>query len=232
MKIVAANVILLAMFEPLKKLALIVTFTGMCAAMAHADVVTLEEHSSGDLPTIDLSTILGQWGTPGDSNGTSDGMFYTSGPDDVGTNDLVGLNIINDTGITITSLQVYVYGSIEGGSFDYNCGVNNFFTGCTPGTGVTLPSGSSISMGSPVEWNYSGIGGGQNGISSGTEFRLVDSVDGLAGTNTALFYAIEINGNPLPDPTATPEPATVFPLGAGLLAVGLLAAYKRKLPAA
>lgn len=198
-------------------------------SLAHADVVTLEEHSSGDTPTINLNSILNQWGTPGAASGNSDAAFYTSGPNDVGTNDLVGLNIINDTGITITSLQVFAYGAIEGGSFDYNCGVNNFFNGCTPGNGVTLGSGSTISIDAPVEWNYSGIGGSNTGIANGTEFRLVDSVDGLAGTSAALFYEIEINGNPPTGGTsAVPEPATMFPLGAGFVGLGLVVAYRRK----
>jgi hypothetical protein len=208
----------------MKRLALFSIFIGISAAMAHADVVTLEEHSSGDSPMIDLSNILDVWGTPGDSNGTSDAMFYTSGPDDVGTNDLAGLNIVNNTGLTITSLQVYAYGTIEGGTFDYNCGVNNFFTGCTPGTGVTLPSGTVIPIGSPVEWNFSGSGGADNGISSGTEFRLVDAVDGLSNTDTALFYEIEINGNL---PTApTPEPNAIPFLAGGVILMGL--AWRRK----
>jgi hypothetical protein len=219
-----------------KNLALIIAFVGMSIGIAKADVVTLEEHSSGDDPTINLSTILNQWGTPGDpvtSPSDSDGAFYTSGAFDVGTNDLVGLNLINNTGITITSLQVYAYGVIEGGSFDYNCGVNNFFNGCTPGSGVTLLSGSTISIDSPVEWNYSGTGGSNTGIASGTEFRLTDSVDGLSGTNTALFYEIEINGNPPSgDPPAVPEPASVLIPGAGLMALGLVTAFRRKQPAA
>jgi hypothetical protein len=217
----------------MNRLALVTSFAVMSLGMAHADIVTLEEHSSGDDPTINLSTILNQWGTPGDpvtSPSDSDSAFFTSGLSDVGTNDLVGLNLINDTGLTITSLQVFAYGQVSGGSLDYNCGVNNFFTGCTPGSGTTVASGTFISQGSPVEWNYSGTGGSDTGISNGTEFRLVDSVDGLSGTSTALFYEIEINGNPPTNPSAVPEPMTMLPLGAGLLALGLVAGYKRRLP--
>jgi len=219
----------------MKHLALILTFVGM-SAMAHADIVTLEEHSSGDAPTINLSTLLGLWGTPGDvvneSGANSDSMFYTSGGNDVGTNDLVGLNIVNNTGSTITSLQVYAYGVIQGGSFDYNCGVNNFFTTCAPSRGTTLPSGTVIPIGSPVEWNYSGLGGSSEGITNGTEFRLTDSVDGLSGTSTALFYAIQIDLNPIDPPSGVPEPSTMIPLVLGSLALGLLAAYRRKQSAA
>jgi hypothetical protein len=211
----------------MKRLALLITFAGLSGAVAHADVVTLEEHSSGDTPVFELNNILNAWGTPGASNGTSDTMFYTSGANDVGTNDLVGLNIVNNTGITITSLQVYVYGTIEGGTFDYNCGVNNFFTNCTPGTGVTLPSGTVIPIGSPVEWDYTGLGGSNTGIANGTEFRLTDSVDGLSGTSTALFYEIEINGNPSDPPAPTPEPATIRFLAGGVILMGL--ALRRKL---
>ena len=111
----------------MRKWVLIGLFAAMAVGVAHADVITLEEHISGDTPVIDLSTILSMWGTPGNSNGTSDQDFYTSGPNDDGTNDIVGLNIVNDTGATITSLSVYAYGVVEGSSFDYNCGVNNFF---------------------------------------------------------------------------------------------------------
>jgi hypothetical protein len=208
----------------MKHLALIITFVGMSAAMAHAeDVVTLEEHSSGDTPTIDLSTILGLWGTPGDSNGTSDTVFFTTGPNDVGTNDLAGLNIINDTGITITSLQVYAYGVVSGGPFEYNCGVNNFFSGCTPTSPYVQVSNGTVPIGSPLEWDFTGGGG----IASGTEFRLTDSVDGLSGTSTALFYEIEINGTPSDPPSPVPEPTATPLLAGGAILMGLL--FRRKL---
>jgi hypothetical protein len=215
----------------MKHLALIITFVGMSAAMAHADVVTLEEHSTGDTPTILLSTILGLWGTPGDpvttGGATSDTYFYTSGPNDVGTNDVAGLNIINNTGMTITSLQVYAYGSVSGGPFDYNCGVNNFFSGCTPTSPYVPVSNGTVSINTPLEWNFSGLGGSDAGIANGTEFRLTDSVDGLSGTGTALFYEIEINGTPSDPPSPVPEPAATPVLAGGAILIGL--ALRRKL---
>jgi hypothetical protein len=193
--------------------------------MAHADVVTLEEHSTGDKPTILLSTILGLWGTPGDvvTNGgaTSDTYFYTMGASDVGTNDLAGLNIINDTGITITSLQVYAYGTVSGGPFEYNCGVNSFFSGCTPTSPYVSVSNGTVPITSPLEWNFTGTGGTDAGIATGTEFRLTDSVDGLSGTGTALFYEIEINGTPSDPPSPVPEPATTSVLAGGTILMGL-----------
>jgi hypothetical protein len=206
----------------MKHLGLIITFVGMSVATAHAGVVTLEEHSTGDTPTIDLSTILGLWGTPGDpvtsGGATSDTFFYTSGPNDVGTNDIAGLNIINDTGMTITSLQVYAYGSVSGGSFQYNCGVNNFFSGCTPTSPYVSVSNGTVPITSPLEWNFSGLGGSDAGIAPGTEFRLTDSVDALSGTGSALFYEIEINGTPFDPPSPVPEPtATPFLAGGGIL---------------
>jgi hypothetical protein len=214
----------------MKHLALITAFVCMSAAMAQAGVVTLEEHSTGDTPTILLSTILGQWGTPGDvvTNGgaTSDSNFYTMGANDVGTNDIAGLNIINDTGITITSLQVYAYGSVSG-SFQYNCGVNNFFSGCTPTSPYVSVSNGTVPITSPLEWNFSGLGGSDTGIAPGAEFRLTDSVDALSGTGSALFYEIEINGTPSDPPSPVPEPAATPVLAGGAILMGL--ALRRKL---
>jgi hypothetical protein len=67
------------------------------------------------------------------------------------------------------------------------------------------------------------------GISNGTEFHLLDSVDGTLGSGTRLFYEIEVNGQA---PTSTPEPSTVIPAGAAFLAMGLFVAFRRKKAAA
>src|ERR1700679_2111402 len=82
-------------------------FAGCLASafMAQADVVTVDEHSSGDTPVIDLSTILHEWGAPSDTTSA-----FTIGG--TGTDFTDGLNIINDTGMTITSLQLYAYGTV------------------------------------------------------------------------------------------------------------------------
>ncbi len=194
-------------------------FLALSALVAQADVVTVDEHSSGDTPVIDLSTILNEWGTPSDTTSA-----FTIGG--TGTDFIDGLNIINDTGMTITSLQLYAYGSVGSSAFKYDCGVNNFFTSCSPVGQVDVAANSTVSQGSPVEWTWYGTSGANQGITEGTEFRLVDT-EGAQSAGTDMFYEIEINGNP---PTApTPEPATVLPTGAGLLAmVGLLFARKRK----
>jgi hypothetical protein len=198
----------------MKRLSLFTVCVAMSAYMAQADVVTVDEHSTGDTPTIDLSTILNEWGTPSDTTSA-----FTIGG--TGTDFIDGLNIINDTGLTITSLQLYAYGTVGGSSFKYDCGVNNFFTSCSPVGQVDIPANSSVSQGSPAEWDW--FGG--SGITDGTEFRLVDTI-GPQSAGTDMFYEIEINGNA---PTApAPEPATVIPMGAGLLAMGLLFARKRK----
>jgi len=203
----------------MKRLVLIGLFAAMTVTMASADVVTLDEHSTGDTPVIDLSTILNQWGTPSDTTSA-----FTIGG--LGTDGIAGLDIVNDTGKTITSLQVYAYGFIDtnSSSFKYDCGVNNFFDGCTPVTQTIIADGTTISQNTPIEWTYSGLVS-HSGIGNGVEFKLVDSSDGTLNSDTALFYEIEINGNPA---TTTPEPATVIPAGAAFLAMGLLAFRRRK----
>ncbi len=204
---------------------------GLCAAltvgMASADVMTLEENNISGTPLIDLSGIVNQWGTPSDTTSA-----FTIGGS--GTDGVAGLFISNDLGFTITSLQVYVYGLYSDTSnvstLKYQCGVNNFFTGCTPNTQQTLPDPSTISQNSPKEFDYSGLDGTHTGISNGTEFHLLDTITpGTFGSDTRLFYEIEVNGNPF---TPTPEPASVIPAGAAFLAMGLLVAFRRKKTAA
>lgn len=203
----------------IKHLALFTTIVAMSVGVARADVVTLEENNGTGTPVIDLSTIVNQWGTP--SNTTS--AFTIGG---TGTDGVHGLYISNDLGFTITSLQVYVYGlytDTSGTTLKYQCGVNNFFDQCTPNTQQVLPNPSTISQNQPIEFDYFGLTT-HSGIGKGTEFHLLDSVDGTLGSNTRLFYEIEVNGTPF---TATPEPSTMIPMGFGLLAMGLLA-FRRK----
>ncbi len=208
----------------MKYFTLLTMFVAMSVGMARADVVTLEANNSDGTPVIDLSTIVNQWGTPSDTSSA-----FTIGG--LGTDGVAGLTIENDLGYTITSLQVYVYGvytSDPGGNttLKYQCGVNGFFETCTPDTQQSLSNPSTILQSAPIEYDYSGTGaGGDNGIANDTDFHLLDSVDGTIGTNTRLFYEIEVNGTPY---TATPEPSTVIPMGVGLLAMGLLVAFRRK----
>jgi len=205
----------------MKKLVLIGLFAAMSVTLANADVITLEENDINGTPVISLMSIENQWGTPSDSTSA-----FTIGGS--GTDGVAGLYITNDLGFTITSLQVYVYGTYSAtpsSTLKYQCGVNNFFNTCSPNTQQSLPDPSTISQSSPIEFDYF-CTGTCTGITNGTEFHLTDSVDGTLGSATRLFYEIEVNGNP--PTTATPEPATVIPAGAAFLAMGLLVAFRRK----
>ena len=184
--------------------------------MANASTVTLSLHDTNGIPIINISTILDQWGTP--SSTTS--SFTIGG---TGTAKIGGLNLVNDTGFAITSIAVYAYGTIGANDYTALC-VNDSgspFSNCSaPGTVV---KNTTIPIDSPIAWMY--YGGGS--IADGNEFRLVDTA---TGTGTNLFYEIEINGQGPSNPSAVPEPSTMFPLTAGVLAVGLLAAFRKKHP--
>jgi len=194
----------------------------MSVGAARADVVTLEENDINGTPVIDLNSIVNQWGTPSDTTSA-----FTIGGS--GTDGVAGLYIQNNLGFTITSLQVYVYGvysTTPSSTLKYQCGVNNFFDTCTPNTQQILPDPSTISQNAPIEFDYFGLTT-HSGIANGTEFHLLDSVDGTLGSSTKLFYEIEVNGTPATT-TATPEPSTMIPMGVGLLAMGLLVASRRE----
>ncbi len=206
----------------MKHLSLLALFIAIPIGMARADVVTLEENNIDGTPVLSLAGIVNEWGTPSDTSSA----FVAGGS---GTDGVAGLTIENDLGYTITSLQVYVYGYYSSdptgnSTFKFQCGVNNFFSSCTPNTQQSLANPSTISETSPIEFDY--FGGA--GIADGTDFHLIDSVDGTIGTDTRLFYEIEVNGNP----ATVPEPATLIPAGLGFLAMGLLVAFRRKKAAA
>src|SRR5580692_7302986 len=83
------------------------------SGIASANTIILL-HGTGDSPVFNLSgsgNILGVWGIPGASNGTSDTAFYTSGPNDVGTDKIDGLNLV-DNSTAITSISLYAYGTL------------------------------------------------------------------------------------------------------------------------
>jgi hypothetical protein len=193
----------------MKRLASLIFVAGAFASMALASSVTLSLHTTGDTPIIDLSTILNQWGTPGDSTDT-----FTIGG--TGTDKIAGLNLVNDTGLSITSIQLFAYGTVGSNTFGSLCANDSGspFTSCTA-PGSQGPN-TTISIGSPIEWNYSGGGS----IAPTTEFRLVDT---STATGTNLFYEIEINGNP----ATIPEPTTIPFLAVGLVLIGW--AFRRKL---
>lgn len=196
----------------MKRLALLILVAGAIASMALASTVTLSLHTTTDTPIIDLSTILNQWGTPGDTTNT-----FTIGG--TGTDKIDGLNLVNDTGVTITSIALFAYGTVGANTFNSLC-VNDSgspFTSCTAPASQT--PNTTISMASPIEWNY--FGGGSIAPSTTNEFRLVDTA---TATGTDLFYEIEINGHA---PTTTPEPTTIPFLAGGLILMGWV--FRRKL---
>jgi len=207
----------------MKSSVLIGLFAAMSAVMAHASTVTLTLHGTGDDPVFDLGgaiSILNFWGTPGDSNGTSDTMFFETSDltDDIGTSRIVGLNL-EDSTTTITSISLYAYGTIPSNNPATVTCTNDApteFTGCnSPGT-----TSGTILQSAPIVWTWTG-----GNIAPGTEFRIVDD---STITGSDLFYEIEINGAGPSNPFAAPEPATVIPAGATFLAMGLLAFRRKK----
>ncbi len=210
----------------MKSLVYATVLAGMAIGAAHADVMTIADNNGAGSPVLNLSDIVNVWGTP--SNTTS---AFTAGG--AGTDWLHGLFIKNDLGITITSLQVYMYGYYQdAGNVDtlkYNCGVNGFFTTCSPQALQQLPTPSTISQDSPIEFNYFGLDATHTGIGDTVNFHLLDTIHGTAGSPTRLFFEIEVNGNPFtPTTSEVPEPSTMIPLGVGLFAMGLLVARRRK----
>jgi hypothetical protein len=209
------------------RLVLATIFVGMSAGMIHAGAIDITVHEVGD-PDIGLSSILGIWGTPG----TSGTEFDEPG---TGTNEFGALDLYNDTGATISSIEIYAYGTV--GS------LSTLSPSCTDGSGYStwscsvatsdptleaditssshsLPKGAVISESAPLVWTFTDVPA--DPIALLTEFKLVD-LTSSSGAN--LFWQIDVNGGA---PSAVPEPMTVLPLGAGLLALGLIAGYKRK----
>src|SRR6202035_2292923 len=98
----------------MNRLASLIFVAGAFASMALASSVTLSLHTTGDTPIIDLSTILNQWGTPGDTTDT-----FTIGG--TGTDKIAGLNLVNDTGLSITSIALFAYGTVGSNTFGSLC---------------------------------------------------------------------------------------------------------------
>ena len=198
----------------MKTLALIAILVGM-SGLAQAGAIDITLHSTGD-PFVDLSTILGQWGTPG-ATGTA---FAVPGG---GSNEFGALDLFNDTGVTISSIEIYAYGTVGSGSLNPSCADGSGYSAWTcsaptdPGTNVT------ISQSHPLEWIYTS-GGTSSNIGLNTEFKLVDTSG--AATGADLFWEVEINGA---GPTAaTPEPSTFVPVLAAGIAIAFLATRRRK----
>jgi hypothetical protein len=196
----------------MKRLALLILVAGAFASMAFASAIDITLHSTGD-PFINLSSILNQWGTPG-TNGTT---FTIPG---VGTDEFGALDLVND-GVSISSIEIYAYGKVGTSTYTPSCtdgsGYNTTFT-CSAPTAQAI--GSTISQSSPIVWTFTADAPGDD-ILNGTEFKLVDT---SSDPGTAMFYEIEINGNPA---TTTPEPTTIPFLAGGLILMGW--AFRRKL---
>lgn len=201
----------------MKAVAWLTVFFGLSAGFAQAGALDITLHSTGDTYT-DLSTILGVWGTPG-SDGTD---FFIPG---TGSDVFGALNLYDDVG-TISSIEIYAYGTVGSSSLNPSCTDGSGYSTwtCTaptnPGTNV------SILESAPIVWTFTDAP--VDPISLGTDFRIVDTSG--AATGSVLFWQIDINGSgPV---SATPEPMMVFPLAGGLLAMGLLLARRRKSSAA
>jgi hypothetical protein len=200
----------------------ILTVAAMSAGLATASNVDLTLHTTGDDPIFQLSganSILNVWGTPdtpenfpNPGSPISDTKFEELGP---GTAQIDGLNLI-DNSEDITSLSLYAYGTFTNTATFGTCTGAGVFSMCTPPAG-TFNGSTPVSVNNPIVWTFTG-----GTITKGTEFRIVDPT-GITGAN--LFYEIEINGA---GPSAVPEPSTMIPTGIGLLAIGLLVAFRRK----
>jgi hypothetical protein len=196
----------------MKRLALLILVAGAFASMAFASAIDITLHSTGD-PFIELSSILNQWITPG-----TDGTTYSS--PGTGTDEFGALDLKND-GISISSIEIFAYGKVGTSTYTPSCtdgsGYNTTFTCSAP---TAQAAGSTISQSSPIVWTFTADASGDD-ILNGTEFKLVDT---SSDSGTAMFYEIEINGNPS---TVTPEPTTIPFLAGGLILMGW--AVRRKL---
>ncbi len=191
----------------MKRLALLMIFVAVSVGMVHADQVTLDLYPHQGSPVTNLSTILGQWGTP---SATGSGFTILGS----GVGPFEHLYLHNDLGATITSVTVEAYGKLgtAPGQQGYNLLCYNSYTPSGSCTGnVSLAAGSTILESSPVVWTF--LGDPISSSGSGAYFTLSDL--GTEGSTTALFYKIEV--------TTVPEPASILLFGSGLLgAAGMI----------
>src|ERR1700722_19968368 len=128
------------------------TFAALSACTAFAGALDITIHNTPP-PTINLSSILGVWGTPG-----TDGLTFTPTTDytDDGTALFGALTLADDVG-TISSIEIYAFGSVGNSSLNPSCtdgsGFNVHWT-CTP------PSdpGKNLTLSSPIEWTFTSDG--------------------------------------------------------------------------
>lgn len=201
----------------MKALVWLAIFTGVAAGMAQASALDITLHSTNDTD-VDLSSVLGIWGTPG-SDGTS---FFVPGS---GSDEFGAMNLLDDEG-TINSIQIYAYGTVGSMSLNPSCTDGSGYSTWTCTAPTDPGKNATISQSAPILWSFTDAP--VDPITNGTDFRIVDTSG--AATGSVLYWQIEINGASPVSPT--PEPATVIPMGFGLLAMGLLVARRRKTAAA
>jgi hypothetical protein len=203
----------------MRRFAFLTLLASVCASTTFAGALDITLHN-GTPPTIDLSSVLGVWGTPG-----TDGLTFTATTNYAanGTALFGALNLIDDVG-SISSIQIYAYGSIAGNSLNPSCtdgsGFNVHWT-------CTAPSDPGINktLSAPIEWNF--VSDGTDNVSLTDIFKIVDTSG--AATGAKLIWNLDINGAaPVALSAATPEPSTLLSLSLGLLVMGLVVARRRK----
>ncbi|MBI2817418.1 MAG: PEP-CTERM sorting domain-containing protein [Acidobacteria bacterium] len=177
--------------------------------------VTIDTLISGS--TVNLSSIIDKWFTPGNT-----GTAYTIPGTGAGKDST--LNIVNDLGSTITALYVSLYGTLGGGSgksnpaneFSWGC-AGDVFTSCgwAPTAILSGDSGGQVVVSSsdPEMWTFSG----GSGILNDGLFKFSGNQTG-SGKDTEVFY--KISADLVEPPTPIPEPTSLLLMGSGLLAIG------------
>jgi hypothetical protein len=206
----------------MRNFALLTTFAIMSACVASAGALDITIHDTTP-PTINLSTIVGVWGTPG-----TGGLTFTPTTNYAvdGTNLFGALNLVDDK-TTISSIDIYAFGSIAGSSLNPSCTDGSGFNVNWTCTAPTDP-GLNKTLTSPIEWIFTS--NGSDDVNLNDIFKIVDTSGGATGAK--LIWNLEINGIAPPSPTATPEPSALIPLIGGMLAMVLLVTRRGKSPAA
>jgi hypothetical protein len=202
----------------MRRFALLTVLAALSATMTFAGALDITIHD-GTPPTIELSSVLGVWGTPG-----TGGLTFTPTTDYAadGTAEFGALNLVDDVS-SISSIQIYAFGSIANSSLNPSCTDGSGFSTDWTCTAPTDP-GKNLTLTSPIEWTFTSDG--TDNINLTDIFKIVDTSG--AATGADLIWNLEINGQAPGSPTATPEPSTMISLGGGLLAMGLVMARRRK----
>jgi hypothetical protein len=202
----------------MRRFALLTALAALSATMTFAGALDITIHDTTP-PTINLSSVLGIWGTPG-----TGGLTFTPTTNFAtdGTALFGALNLTDDVA-AISSIQIYAFGSIANSSLSPSCtdgsGFNVHWTCHAP----TDP-GTNTTLSAPIEWTFTSDG--SDNVNLNDIFKIVDTSG--AATGAKLIWNLEINGQAPGSPTATPEPSTMISLGGGLLAMGVMMARRRK----